>query len=263
MRHTTWIFILFSFLLFSCEKFGYHHYQVDDLPAEGINAKNIKRFIDRESDTITLAVIGDSQRFYESTDKIIKKINKVPGIDFVVHTGDLVDFGLQSEYEWMHEQLNRLRYPYVAVVGNHDLIGNGGDIYQKMYGDFNFSFTFNGYKFIYLNTNSREFDFEGNVPDIHWLDQQLADTANYERAVIVSHVSHLNPDFNDELQEEFVQVLEKYEKVMLSINGHQHQFGFTPPNEQNIAFLNTYSTSKERFVLMKFWNNRFSFEIID
>lgn len=251
-------------LLWSCSKFEYSNYQVNvDEKYANTNAKNIERLSAEQKDTITIAVIGDSQRFYDATNEIIKKINRTPGIDFVAHTGDLVDFGLQKEYEWMHHELATIKYPYVAVVGNHDLIGNGGEVYEHMYGDFNFSFTYSGNKFIFINTNSREFNFDENVPDIDWLDKELADTSNYNNAIIVCHVSHHNEDFNTDLKEDFIQTIRKYNKVLLSINGHFHNFGYIPPDDDNIAFFNTYSTQKEKFILIKIWGNQFSFEIIE
>lgn len=264
MKHKLFITITFAFTLFCCEKFEYSPYQV--LPNEeyqNINKTNISRFINIKTDTITFAVIGDSQRYYDATDDIVNKINNKTGIDFVVHTGDLVDFGLQEEYITMHELLSKLSAPYVAVVGNHDLIGNGGEIYNLMYGNYNFSFIVNGNKFVYINTNSREFNFDSNVPDIQWLDYELSDTSNYNQAIIVSHVSHLNNDFNQNLKNDFLNVLRKYKKVILSINGHGHQFSFLESEIDNISYLNTYSTSNRKYVLLKIWNGDFSYEIIN
>ena len=256
--------VLVIVLTFACSKFEYNNYQVnlgDDY--KNTNQKNIDKLSSEWKDTIRLAIIGDSQRFYDATGEIINKINRTENIDFVAHTGDLVDFGMQQEFIWMHKALATLKYPYMAVVGNHDLIANGGNVYKHMYGDFNFSFTYCGNKFIFINTNSREFNFNTTVPDINWLDSQLADTANYNNAIIVSHVSHPNEDFNEELRDEFVETLRRYKKVILSVNGHYHNFAFTPAAEDGIAFLNTYSTKKEKFILLKIWEDKFDFEIIE
>jgi len=263
MKHKKLTFIFLLLILSSCNKFDYSHYQVLKNKYRNINQNNISKFYNSITDTVTIAVIGDTQRFYDATDKIITKINNTLNVNFVVHTGDIVDFGTQEEYIWMHELLSTLNYPYVAVVGNHDLIGNGGEIYNLMYGDYNFSFIFNGNKFIYINTNSREYNFENTVPDIQWLNNELSDTSNYNNAIIVCHVSHLHNDFNSELVDEYTKVLRKYKKVLLSINGHQHDFSFTAPESDNISYLNTYSTSKEKFVLIKIWNTNFSYEIIN
>lgn len=264
MKHRKLIITLLALILFSCDKFEYSHYQISPNDEyRNINQRNIARFINTNTDTIRIAVIGDSQRFYNSTNEIITKINNIPNINFVIHTGDLIDFGLQREYMWMHELLSEINYPYVAVVGNHDLIGNGGEIYNLMYGEFNFSFTYNDNKFIYLNTNGREFGFESNVPNISWLDIELSDTSNYNHAIIVNHVPPNSVDFNSDLEDDYVAILGKYGKVILSINGHNHDFGFSEPYNDGIPYLNSYSTSKEKFVIVKIWDNDFSIETIE
>lgn len=258
------LIISLTIVLFSCKKFELSLYQIpNDKEYQNINDENISRFINTDTDTVTIALIGDSQRFYDATNKTIARINNTPNIDFVIHTGDIVDFGLYREYVWMHELLSSIVYPYIAVVGNHDLIANGGEIYNQMYGDYDFSFTYNGNKFIYVNTNSREFSFDNNVPNIEWLDSELSDTLNYNNAIIVCHVSQMDDDFNSNLKDEFTDVLRKYRKVLLSINGHKHDFSFIEPGDDNISYINTYSSSHEKFILIKIWDTSFSFEIIE
>ncbi|MFT4984988.1 MAG: Icc protein [Flavobacteriales bacterium] len=252
--------IIISLFLVGCETFEYSPYEIDRDGPTDINANNIARFINSESDTSIIAVIGDTQRFYDATDDIIDKINTINEVDFVIHTGDLVDFGLQREYNWMYELLEKLHAPYVAVVGNHDLIGNGGEIYQNMYGPLNFSFIFNDTKYVYINTNSREFGFEPNVPDISWLEQELSDTTGFSQAIIVQHVPPINQDFNDELVDDFIEVLGSHDNLLLGINGHNHNYNFTA-SEDGISYLNSASTTTEQFILLKVWNGGFEFEL--
>lgn len=193
-------FFLLLLILSSCEKFDYSPNQyIPSNKYTEINATNIAKLTSTHKDTTRIALIGDSQRFYDGTGKVVSKINTIPNIDFVIHTGDLVDFGQQDEFIWMHELLRTLNRPYISVVGNHDLIANGSLVYDEMYGDLNFSFTYNDIKFIFINTNSREFDFSPSVPNNHWLDGELSDSSNYNNAIIVSHVSPSHSDFNAEL----------------------------------------------------------------
>ncbi len=262
MKYRQLNIILLTLILFSCNRFEFSHYQIKP-DEENINKKNVELILKSETDTVKIAVIGDSQRFYTSTSETVKKINNTPDINFVIHTGDLVDFGLQKEYNWIHELLSKLNYPYVAVVGNHDLIGNGGDIYKLMYGEFNFSFRYAGNKFIFLNTNAREFGFDLQVPNISWLDSQLSDTSNYNQAIIVNHVPAGNVDFNSHLEDEYIETLRKYKKVILSINGHNHAFAYSEPYNDGIPYLNSYSTSTQKFVLLKIWDGDFSIETIN
>ena len=261
MKKSNYI-IFFAILFYSCDRFEYSHNQVlPDEKYKNINQNNILRFINIVTDTVTIAIIGDSQRYFKATQKVISKINNIPDIHFVVHTGDLADFGIQKEYRWLHEQLSKIKYPYVAVIGNHDLIGNGGEIYNLMYGDPNFSFIFNENKFIYLNTNAREYSPGSNVPDITWLNKELSDTSVYKNAIIVCHSPHT--DLDPVIQEKYLEILRKYKKVLLCINGHLHNFNFTAPGGDGIAYLSSFTTVQEKFVVIRIWDNKFSLEIIN
>jgi len=261
-------FLIIVLLLNSCGKFDYSPHAVDvDQKYTNINKNNIKRLQANPTpgDTIRLIVLGDTQRYYKSTEEVIDVVNKLPdlSLDFVVHTGDLVDFGLQKEYNWIHELLKTLHYPYVAVIGNHDMVGNGVEVYRRMYGDLNFSFMLKHTKFIYIHTNSREEDFSDDVPNIAWLDAELSDTANYENAIVVSHVApHHDNDFNMDLEEEYIRTLERYGKTLLYINGHDHDFSYEDIYENDIWFLNTYSTSHEKALLLKVWQGGYSFDLL-
>ena len=44
----------------------------------------------------------------------MKAINARDDIDFVIHTGDLADFGMRDEFERQRDILDRLRVPYVS-----------------------------------------------------------------------------------------------------------------------------------------------------
>ncbi len=248
--------------LFSCDQFNYNHFQVLESDYHDINKTNISRLKQNIiGDTLSLAIIGDSQRYYNSTEILINKINHFNEINFIAHTGDLVDFGNQNEFILMHELLSTLNKPYISVVGNHDLIGNGETIYNQIYGELNFSFYLKKNKFIYLNTNSREYGMDG-VPNLNWLDKELSDTINYDNAIIICHVSHKNVDFSPSLRDEYVNTLARYNKTLLSINGHNHQFSFSGPDQHGISYLNTSSTATESFILLKIWNKEYSYEII-
>lgn len=260
------LFITSVVFLVSCDQFKYSPYQIDrNSKYKDLNQKSISSITPTSTDTTRVIVLGDSQRFYASTQDLIEVINELPNnaVDFVVHTGDLVDFGIQKEYYGIHEILETIKFPYVAVIGNHDMIGNGTVIFQNMYGDLDFSFMVNGNKFIYINTNSREYQFDDNYPSIDWLENELRDTLSYNQAIIVSHVAPHHSDFNKELEDEFVETLERYGKTLLYINGHNHDYHFEDVYDNGLMFLNTFSTSHEKTVLVKIWDGGFKHEIIE
>ena len=58
--------------------------------------------------------MGDSQRWYDETLDFVGEINKRDDIDFVIHGGDMSDFGVTDEFLWQRDIMNKLHVPYVA-----------------------------------------------------------------------------------------------------------------------------------------------------
>ena len=137
-----------ALILCSCEQvFEYHPYELRlDEKYKHINEKNIERLriSDRNRDTVRFIAMGDTQRWYDETEDFVNAVNRRDDIDFVIHGGDISDFGLKKEYCWIHDIMSRLKVPYMAVIGNHDNLGSGREVYEAMYGALNFAFVYGG-----------------------------------------------------------------------------------------------------------------------
>ncbi len=256
--------ILLLQLLTSC--INYSPYEIDvDAEDRNMNDKNIQLLTTNglKGDTAVFAFIGDTQRFYDETNLIVQKINQDPKIEFVIISGDLSDFGLNLEFEEMLEVLKRLNVPFLSVIGNHDFLYNGEFIYQEMFGDFNYTFLYKGFKFIMINTNSRESQFNGLVPDIEWLNNELSKTNEYKNALVVGHVPPYDRDFDTSLETAFSETLVKWKKTLLSLNGHYHDFSELQPYPGGITYLNSFSTGKGHYLVVRIWTDGFSYEIKD
>lgn len=57
--------------------------------------------------------------------KAIHQLNRIPDLDFVVLTGDLVDRADRWSFECLRQHLATLRVPYYTSVGNHDIDTQG------------------------------------------------------------------------------------------------------------------------------------------
>ncbi|MEI9808826.1 MAG: metallophosphoesterase [Bacteroidota bacterium] len=134
-------------------------------------------------------------------------VNSLDDVSFVLLNGDLVDFGLNNEFNWVAARLNKLKIPYITAPGNHDMLANGKKIFNEMFGPENFTFSYGANRFIVLNTNSRETGFDGTVPDISWLQQQLAFTDEYQNIFVLSHVAPFSADFDKKLEQPFYDAL--------------------------------------------------------
>ena len=128
----------------------YHPYDVRLSGETGINAKNIARVesLCRGKDTVRFILMGDTQRYYDETEDFVRHVNGRDDVDFVIHGGDVSDFGLTKEFMWVRDIMNKLTVPYVTLLGNHDVLGNGLEVFEEVFGEVNFSFMAGNTRFI-------------------------------------------------------------------------------------------------------------------
>ena len=244
--------------------FDYSPYAID-FSEENMNEneKNISKLILREpDDTLTIAFTGDTHRFYDQTEAFVEKVNQNPAVDFVIHVGDMADFGLPKQYTWGNSFLLKLTVPYFVVVGNHDLVGNGLLAYTEMFGALNFSFIYDRLKFIFINTNGLEFKFNGVVPDAQWLDAQLSPNNDFSKAIVIFHVPPMNCDFDSSLEDAFRKTLARHNNVLFSVHGHLHGHEIYKPYEDSINYVNVYGVENMKFNLIKIVKNQFDVETV-
>lgn len=222
------IFVLVCGIFWAgCSPFEYHPYDVRlEKKYKNINQKNIARIVqkDRHADTVRFIFMGDTQRWYDETEDFVKAVNRRNDIDFVVHGGDISDFGMKKEFCWIHDIMNQLEVPYVAIIGNHDHLGTGGEIYQAMYGDFNFSFVYSGIKFLALNTNALDFDYGTPVPDFEFIQREIADTINidYDCTIAMMHTEPGNIVFNNNVKQVFHEYMKHFRYLLFCVHAHEH-----------------------------------------
>ena len=186
----TELFPLLAAVFLTACQVEYHPYDTRIDGPTGVNARNIAR-IEAACEgrrTIRFAQISDTQRWYDETEDAVKAINARDDIDFVIHTGDLADFGMRDEFERQRDILDRLRVPYVVLLGNHDCLATGERIFTKIFGEVDFAFTAGDVRFVCLNTNALEFDHDTPVPNFDFLERQIDGfPAGAEKTVVVMH----------------------------------------------------------------------------
>ncbi len=249
-------------VLSSCDAFLYSPNEVRVEEQErDINAKNIQRLsLLQASDTLKFVLIGDTQRFYEETDAFVRQINGAEDVDFVILAGDITDFGLNKEFKWVNERLSRLKVPYITVIGNHDMLANGREVYRKMYGAENFSFTVNGNTFICLNTNSEEVGFDGTLPDMNWLTSELGKSKNSNNVFVISHVPPFSAAFDKSLEQSYADVLKSNRNVRLSLHGHQHYYSLSNPYNGGCDYLVVGSMNKKNYAVVSVAGGKYNIE---
>jgi predicted phosphodiesterase len=221
--------------ILSCgDALDYSLYETD-LPSEatGLTAKHLEALQMLPSqEKFKVAVIADTHNHYVDLDNVVRLINSRNDIAFVIVVGDVTNIGLMNEFLWFHDIARKLTVPYLTVMGNHDSLSKGKKIYNKMYGQFNYSFDYSGTQFIILNSNQR--DFPNEAPDLNWLQSQLQESYLYDNVIVFAHVPpHDHRDWIVPQSPIIWKYLMERHNVKFSVSGHKHIFSLWAENNVN------------------------------
>lgn len=124
MTNKLLFFVLLALCFSGCDMLETHPYDVHITGERELTNKNIQLIENKMQGkkTIRFAMISDTQRWYNSTEDVVKALNARGDIDFVIHGGDQSDFGVTKEFIWMRDIFNKFQMPYVCLLGNHDCL---------------------------------------------------------------------------------------------------------------------------------------------
>jgi 3',5'-cyclic AMP phosphodiesterase CpdA len=190
-----------------------------------VNRKSIERLLAQPApETIRFGVLGDTQGDFDEAEVAVEWLNGYDDLSFVVQVGDFTHLGTAPEYRVMNKILRELRVPYLVVVGNHDLLANGGDIYDHMYGPRDLAFTYGRTRFVLMDTNGVEYGMDATAPDLAFLRGALADREAYDQPILFAHIDPFNGDFDPALREPYFALLQEL-GIRVSFYGHGHKPG--------------------------------------
>jgi 3',5'-cyclic-AMP phosphodiesterase len=252
-----WCWVV-AWLLTGCV-FEYHPYEIRLKPEEqNLNAKSITRIQSvAPTDTLYIALIADTQRFYDELELIVESAN-TRTYDFMLIAGDITEYGLEQEYRWIHKSLKKLKQPYVAAIGNHDFQGDGKHLFRQMFGPTESSFSHGRFNFVLHDTNSREHNFSGVVPNLPFLRNELSDSLTN---IVVGHVSPFSSDFDPTLTAPYLQLFNQ-KQVLLAIYGHDHSFKLTMDEQDEVTYLVCPSPDQRFYLMLKVWATHYELEKI-
>lgn len=260
--------LLFGLLLIlpGCDMIEYHPYDLNIKGETDINNKNI-RLIETELSErkqIAFAVISDTQRWYDETEEAVDAINRRNDIDFVIHTGDLSDFGMKMEFEKQRDILNGLTIPYVCLLGNHDCLATGQEVFRQIFGMENFSFTAAGTRFICLNTNALEFDYSTAVPDFSFLKSELENLPPHVgKTIVAMHAGPFSEQFNNNVAEIFHHYIKQFPNLQFCIYGHGHNVQVDDFFGDNILYYECTCIHKRSYLYFTINENDYTYEVVD
>lgn len=252
-------------MLAGCDMIEYHPYDGRIKGEKNINAKNIEKIeeVCANKDTIRFAILSDTQRWYDETEDCVKNINKRNDLDFVIHGGDLSDFGLTREFEWQRNILNKLKVPYVALLGNHDCLANGEQVFTTIFGKANFSFIAGDVKFVCLNTNALEFDYSRPVPDLDFIEhERTADSTLFKRTVFAMHVPPFDKQFNNNLARHFQEDITRFPDLLFCIHGHTHRLEVNDFFDDGIIYYGCENISKRSYLVFTITPDKYEYEVV-
>lgn len=257
---------LFVFALFGCDAFEYHPYDGRITGETNINAKNIKLIeeVCAGKETIRFVMISDTQRWYDETEDFVKALNARNDIDFVIHGGDISDFGLTKEFIWMRDIMNKLVVPYVVLIGNHDCLANGEDVFTEMFGKVNYSFIAGNVKFICLNTNAIEYDYSRPIPDFTFIENEYNEQQGYEKTIFAMHAKPYTEQFNNNVARIFQRYVTGFPNLQFCLSAHEHQVIATDLFEDGVMYYGSPNIAKRKYLLFTITpDDNYTYEVVD
>lgn len=239
------IFVLAFIFLGACGRFSFSPYVVDPKQIDS-NARNLSKLLGKSftassefNKGVRFVVISDTHDYYDGLEKQVRYINKKRDwYDFVVVNGDISNVGLQGEFERSYGHLSKLKIPFFVVPGNHDLLIDGHEIFEAMFGALSLAFDYGGTTFIFYNNNNWE--SSGNVPDFDWVESKVKDAKG--PIILIAHVSPFDKDrFGNAESERIESLMDRY-NIKMHINGHDHNPGVK--NFSSTPFVTVGSSSK-------------------
>lgn len=168
------IIIVFSFLIFLPKPFPLLS---GKLPHFNWLAQDKK-----ETKSFSFVVAGDNHNNIEVYNKLIQKVNASRAV-FLVDLGDITRVGGASEYNETRAALNNLKIPYHMVIGDHDIVGNGYEIWEEFFGPTYYSWDYGNGHFIALNDVVNKDGF--SEEQLAWLERDLSRTAKEIKIVFL------------------------------------------------------------------------------
>lgn len=156
--------------------------------------------------------------------QLIQSLPEKP--DFIIHTGDITEFGTEEQFQTYLRIISTLDIPFYYTLGNHDVRWNGAGwaIAERLFPTYkrNYSFTKEGVTFIALDSSFPYSQYGIIDPSqVSWLKTTLSRLSPDQPLILFIH-HPLMPSSNFLYgRNALLEVLKSY-NVVLFLTGHGH-----------------------------------------
>jgi len=222
------IFSALLLLLLSGCDFSPTPWNLDTTECSGIstadNIRKLEKLNNLESlDSYSIGLTADSQRYPERLRDALKELKSDQKVKFIVILGDLTELGLSMEFNWICKIIKEIDKPIFTVIGNHDGLSFGKQLWSKIFGLYDYSFNFQDSKFIFYNDN--KYEFQGlKLPDIDFIEREstIKDNENREHTIAFSHILPWSQKENSDEVLKFNDFLFQ-QNIIYNLHGHTHK----------------------------------------
>lgn len=250
-------------LLTACNlPFEYSPYDVIvEKKYQDLTRKNLLKIkeIEGNKTAFKFAFISDTHTFYDEFEEQIKELNKRDDIDFVIHGGDITLSSLHKEFTWFNEIIGKLNKPFLTVIGNHDRLSNGREIYEKSFGPRNYTFSFRGCKFVIFDNIIWE--NQNKDPEFDWFKENLKNDGDYNHVIPISHIPPWADQYNYGNEYVYNQIMVD-KNIKLSIHGHTHSYYYDKKYDL-IDYLVVGDTPDKNYAIISIDENEYHVERVD
>lgn len=154
----------------------------------------------------------------------VKDLNAQKGIDFVLFTGDITEFGSDEELKVAKRILDSLTLPWYIIPGNHDSnwSESGANSFRKVFGGETFFFRHKGFMFMGTVSGPNMRMSPGQIPreNLVWMDSVFAANPDKDTPLIFINHYPLDNSLNN-----WYEALDriKTRNIQFAMCGHGHQ----------------------------------------
>lgn len=147
-----------------------------------------------------LHVVEKNQSPLIDLQRSVEQINNTDDLAFVLVTGDLTDNGDRASILKVKDALDKLKYKYYIVSGNHETkwSESGSTDFGHIFGSENFQFEYDGVRFLGFATGPVIRMMDGHVApqDVKWLKEELSKSPD-QPTILVTHYPLLPQDVDN------------------------------------------------------------------